>query len=169
MGREIERKFLIKNSSWRDAADRGQRIRQGYLADAKRASVRVRAVGEEAAWLNIKSATLDVQRQEFEYGIPVADAEQMLATLCERPLIEKTRYRLRHAGHVWEIDVFEGENQGLIVAEIELDDPGEAFSRPGWLGREVSSDPRYYNVCLVSHPFRDWPDRAEIAAEGPEA
>ncbi|VAX03338.1 FIG01182465: hypothetical protein [hydrothermal vent metagenome] len=155
MATEIERKFLLLNDSWRRDADAGISMRQGYLVGAKRASVRVRVSGEHAH-LNIKSATLGVERQEYEYGIPLADAEELLDTLCERPLIEKTRYHVRHGKHTWEIDVFSGDNAGLVVAEIELDSADENFARADWLGEEVSHDKRYYNVCLVTHPYKNW-------------
>ena len=152
---EIERKFLVRNKSWRDTADDGVRFRQGYLIGAKQASVRVRIEGEQAN-LNIKGATLGVRRQEFEYPIPLDEANELLDTLCEKPLIEKIRYTVRYGNHVWEIDLFEGDNAGLVVAEIELADEHEPFERPTWLGEEVSADPRYYNVSLVKHPYREW-------------
>ena len=155
MATEIERKFLLRDDSWRADADVGTVMRQGYLIGAQRASVRVRISGGRAH-LNIKSATLGVERQEYEYAIPLADAEELLDTLCERPLIEKTRYHVRHGEHTWEIDVFSGDNAGLVVAEIELGSADEAFERPPWLGEEVSHDKRYYNVCLVTHPYKDW-------------
>ncbi len=155
MATEIERKFLLINDDWRTAADGGRRFRQGYLVGSKAASVRVRIEGEVAR-LNIKSATLGIHRQEYEYAIPPADAEEMLATLCERPLVEKTRYLVPHAGHTWEIDVFEGENAGLVVAEVELESAEEALALPSWAGREVSHLTRYYNVCLVQHPYSRW-------------
>ncbi len=152
---EIERKFLVCNESWRAGAGTGVRFRQGYLIGASQASVRVRIEGEHAN-LNIKGATLGVRRQEYEYPIPLDEASELLDTLCEKPLIEKTRYTLRYAAHLWEIDCFEGENAGLVVAEIELGDENEPFERPAWLGEEVSGDPRYYNVSLVKHPYREW-------------
>ncbi len=130
-------------------------MRQGYLGEAESASIRVRVAGSEA-WLNIKSATLGIERLEYEYPIPVTDAEEMLDRLCRRPLIEKTRYRVPWHGHTWEVDVFEGENAGLVVAEIELGAPDEPFVKPPWTGEEVSDDRRYYNVCLVRHPYREW-------------
>jgi adenylate cyclase len=157
MGTEIERKFLVRSDEWRRGADAGTRFRQGYLIGAEKASVRVRIEGERAN-LNIKSATLGVRRQEFEYPIPLAEAEEILDTLCEQPQIEKIRYLLPYGGHTWEIDVFAGENEGLVVAEIELASEDEAFERPAWLGEEVSGDTRYYNVCLVRHPYREWKD-----------
>jgi adenylate cyclase len=155
MATEIERKFLLGNSSWKDLADEGTAYSQGYLVGSDAASVRVRVQGKRA-FLNIKSATIDITRQEFEYEIPLDEANEMLETLCEKPLIAKTRYHLKNANHTWEIDVFSGENEGLIVAEIELNDKDEDFEKPQWLGDEVSDDARYYNVCLVKHPFMDW-------------
>lgn len=155
MGTEIERKFLVRDDSWRALAQPGCRYRQGYLTTDTPSSVRVRVAGDRG-YLNIKSATLGVTRTEFEYAIPLQDAEEMLEHLCARPLIEKTRYIVEHAGHAWEIDVFEGENAGLVVAEIELQSQDEAFETPAWAGEEVSHDPRYYNVSLVRHPFKDW-------------
>jgi adenylate cyclase len=104
----------------------------------------------------LKSATFTVTRTEFDYAIPLGDAEAILKYLSSRPHIEKTRYLVKHADHTWEIDVFEGDNKGLIVAEIELTDVDESFERPEWLGEEVSDDPRYYNVCLANHPYKDW-------------
>ena len=160
MATEIERKFLLANDDWRAAADAGVVMRQGYLVtfnheQAPKSSIRVRVAGDKG-YLNIKSATLGVTRQEYEYPIPLSDANQMLDSLAEGPLIEKTRYHVQHGAHMWEIDVFAGDNQGLVVAEVELGAEDEAFAQPGWLGEEVSEDPRYYNVCLVKHPFKDW-------------
>lgn len=157
---EIERKFLLANENWREQADDGVIMRQGYLTGSApsqelKSSVRVRIAGGKAN-LNIKSATLGITRQEYEVGIPLAEANEILDTLAEGPLIEKTRYHVRHGKHTWEIDVFAGDNQGLVVAEIELSDPDECFERPEWLGEEVSDDARYYNVCLVTHPFKNW-------------
>ena len=155
MGIEIERKFLVTNDSWHEAAGPGIPIKQGYLVGGKDASVRVRLQGDTAN-LNIKSATLGVRRQEFEYPIPLADAKVLLNTLCHRPIIEKMRYLVPYANKQWEIDVFEGDNAGLIVAELELQDESEQYETPPWLGEEVSHDPRYYNTCLSQHPFKDW-------------
>lgn len=155
MGTEIERKFLVRDDRWREAADAGTAYRQGYLVGSERASVRVRVEGAVAR-LNIKSATLGVRRSEYEYPIPLEEAEEMLATLCEQPLVEKTRYHVDVGRHRWEVDVFEGDNAGLVVAELELEAEDEAFERPAWLGEEVSHDPRYYNVMLARHPFREW-------------
>ncbi len=155
MGIEIERKFLVINDSWRESASAGIPIKQGYLVGGKEASVRVRLQGDKAN-LNIKSATLGVRRQEFEYPIPVAEAEILLTTLCQRPIIEKTRYLVSYANKQWEVDVFAGDNAGLIVAELELRDEAEQYERPPWVGEEVSDDPRYYNTCLSQHPYKDW-------------
>jgi len=155
MATEIERKFLVKDDRWRRQADTGVRMRQGYLNGGETSSVRVRT-GGGLAHLNIKSATLGVWRREYEYAIPVADAEEMLDHLCQRPLIEKTRYRVEHGGHHWDVDVFEGDNAGLVVAEIELGSEEEPFVKPAWVGDEVSHDARYYNVCLVTHPYKEW-------------
>jgi len=159
MAVEIERKFLVINDDWREGADQGTLFRQGYLSASQHASVRVRIEGENAN-LNIKSATLGIRRSEYEYPIPLTDAEEMLDNLCEKPLIEKHRYHVAHAGHLWEIDIFSGENAGLVVAEVELKDENEAISIPEWIGEEVSNDPRYYNVCLVKEPYKDWKDKA---------
>lgn len=155
MAKEIERKFLLKNSSWQEFADEGMLYSQGYLVGSKDASVRIRIQGDHA-FINIKSATIDISRQEFEYEIPVDEATEMLETLCEKPLISKKRHLIKTETHIWEIDVFSGENEGLIVAEIELRDVNESFEKPSWLGNEVSDDARYYNVNLVNHPYKDW-------------
>ncbi|MBI3561361.1 MAG: CYTH domain-containing protein [Gammaproteobacteria bacterium] len=155
MGVEIERKFLVQNNHWRLSADGGTRFIQGYLLGAKHASVRVRIEGP-AALLNIKSATLGMRRQEYEYTIPMDDARAMLKDLCEQPLIEKIRYRVSHQSTHWEVDVFEGDNAGLIVAEIELHDEQQAIVLPPWVGKEVTADPRYYNVNLVKLPYKLW-------------
>lgn len=155
MATEIERKFLLKDDSWRKSADLGTKYSQGYLVGSKQASVRVRIQGKKA-FLNIKSATIDITRQEFEYEIPLEEATEMLDTLCEKPLISKVRFHLRTDKHLWEIDVFEGDNKGLVVAEIELNDKNESFIKPNWLGEDVSDDARYYNTCLVKHPYKDW-------------
>lgn len=155
MPTEIERKFLLKDDSWIALSDQGTTYSQGYLVGSKQASVRVRIQGNKA-FLNIKSATIDITRQEFEYEIPLDEATEMLESLCEKPLISKTRFHLKNEKHLWEIDVFEGDNKGLVVAEIELDDKDEPFIKPEWLGQEVSDDARYYNTCLVNHPYKDW-------------
>lgn len=155
MATEIERKFLIVNDDWRGQVSEKKIIRQGYFGRTAKASIRIRVSGNSAN-INIKSATLDVTRKEYEIPVPLADAEEMLEHLCERPLIEKVRHIVPAGDHVWEIDEFSGDNKGLVVAEIELSSADESFSRPKWLGEEVSHDKRYYNVCLVRHPYKDW-------------
>ena len=155
MGTEIERKFLVNNDAWQEQVLSSDRLKQAYLANQENASVRVRIAGGRAH-LNIKSATLGIRRSEFEYEIPVADAEEMLETVAQRPFIDKIRYRVQCGDHVWELDRFEGDNAGLVVAELELASEEEAFEMPAWAGEEVSGDPRYYNVNLVKHPFKRW-------------
>ena len=155
MAREIERKFLLNSDAWRAHSDGGSVIMQGYLANEKRCSVRIRVKGD-AAWLTVKGPGVNLTRAEFEYPIPVADAHSMLADLAERPFIEKTRHIVDHGPHRWEIDEFAGANAGLIVAEVELASVDEAFERPSWLGEEVSDDPRYLNAALVKRPFSEW-------------
>lgn len=155
MATEIERKFLLADERWRAAAVRSRRIRQGYLASSARASVRVRTAGDEA-WLNIKSGGLVAVRDEFEYAIPIDDAEALLTRLATGPLIEKTRHYVELGSFEWEIDEFHGDNEGLVVAEIELDDEAQSFPKPPWLGLEVTELDRYYNVKLVTRPFKDW-------------
>ena len=161
MGIEIERKFLLVDDAWRAAAHKVVPMAQGYLNDlamvdsgAMQTSVRVRIEGE-SAFLNIKSREAGPSRQEFEYEIPLADARALLA-LCVGGKIDKRRHYVQHAGHLWEIDEFHGDNAGLVVAEIELDHADEAFERPDWLGSEVTDDPRYYNLALASHPYTRW-------------
>jgi adenylate cyclase len=156
MGREIERKFLVVNDSWRPAVRDQSRYEQGYLAITGDCAVRVRIDGKSAR-LNIKNATLDIERQEYEYDIPVADAREMLSTLCMGRALSKVRYRVRHGEDIWEVDVFEDANEGLVLAEIELDSRDQAFSVPEWVGEEVSGDSRYLNSSLAVTPYRDWP------------
>lgn len=155
MGTEIERKFLVLSDAWRAESDGGVLMRQGYLCVGPPTSVRVRLDGGRA-FLNIKQSTLDIQRAEFEYAIPVADAEELLATRCVGATVEKTRHRVAHGGLVWEVDVFHGANAPLIVAEVELDAPDQDFERPAWVGEEVSGDPRYLNTYLSLHPYGVW-------------
>lgn len=155
MGTEIERKFLVVGDGWRASVARQSHFRQGYLATNDRCSVRVR-LADDKGYLNIKSFELQMRRTEFEYPVPGSDAIEMLDHLCAKPLIEKTRYFVEHHGHLWEVDVFEGDNAELVVAEIELQDVDERFDKPDWIGAEVTEDPRYYNVNLIDHPFKDW-------------
>ena len=155
MAIEIERKFLLRDDSWREQAEAGVFYSQGYLASGPLSSVRVRLAGDKA-WLNIKKATSTIRRLEYEYPIPAADAAELLDEFCADSRIDKTRYHVSHAGHLWEVDVFEGENAGLVVAEIELNDEQESFATPFWLGEEVSHDPRYYNMNLAKTPYTKW-------------
>lgn len=155
MGVEIERKFLVVDDSWRDAVTSSTRIMQGYLSSSREVTVRVRVKGERG-FLTVKGATSGVTRSEYEYEIPVADAESMLAELAQGPVIDKVRHELPVGGHVWELDVFAGDNEGLVMAEIELADDDEGFVLPAWAGEEVSHDPRYFNVQLARHPYRTW-------------
>ena len=154
MGREIERKFLIGDDSWRGQAE-GLSYRQGYLASGNGATVRVRTI-EDKGILTIKGPDEGGVKLEFEYQIPLEEAREMLDRLCRGPLIEKLRYRIPHAGFTWEIDEFAGENAGLLVAEIELDFVGQEFEKPPWVGREVTGDSRYYNASLVHFPYSRW-------------
>ena len=154
MPQEIERKFLVRNDSWR-GQDAGKHYRQGYLSTVKERTVRVRTAADKG-FLTIKGITVGASRSEYEYEIPVSDANEMLDRLCERPLIEKTRYRISHAGLVWEVDEFEGENRGLITAEVELKDERQSVTPPDWIGKEVTGDPRYFNANLVAKPFTTW-------------
>ncbi len=167
---EIERKFLLANDGWRAGVERSEPIAQGYLVGAQalraglaHASVRVRIAGERA-WLNVKAATPGIARAEFEYPIPLDEAKAMLATLCDG-VLEKTRHYLRFDGTLFEIDEFAGDNAGLVVAEVELPAVDAPFPRPPWLGSEVSTLVRYYNVNLIAHPYRQW-SPAERVVEG---
>jgi adenylate cyclase len=154
MAAEIERKFLVKGDSWRKLAQ-GSRYVQGYISTAKQATVRVRIVGTQG-YLTIKGATVQYTRSEFDYPIPVADAQEMLDTLCDRPFIEKMRYTIAYGNLIWEIDEFAGVNQGLIIAEVELSDEKQQIELPIWIGEEVSDNPKYFNSNLVKHPFSEW-------------
>ena len=154
MALEIERKFKVANAGWRDTVTRSTSLRQGYLSTKPEATVRVR-LENGVGTLTIKSKTRGISRSEFEYDIPNSEATQLLQ-LCEGPLIEKIRHLVIIGEHTWEIDEFSGDNQGLIIAEIELSSEDESFKKPGWLGKEVSHDARYYNSSLVIHPYNQW-------------
>ena len=151
---EIERKFLVRTDAWRSLAT-GRRMRQGYLGSSQEALVRVRSTGD-TGFLTIKGAHAGITRREYEYEIPVADAEDMLATLCGGRVVEKTRYRIPHDGMLWEVDEFHGANEGLVTAEIELDQEDQHFAKPDWIGEEVSLDPRYANAALAVRPYSEW-------------
>ena len=152
MATEIERKFLVTGAGWRSAA--AVYYCQGYLNRDKHRTVRVRIAGS-AAWLTIKGMAAGISRLEFEYPIPLEDAQSLLE-LCQKPLIEKYRRVIEFEGKQWEVDEFLGENAGLIIAELELESEAETFTLPDWVGKEVSHDPRYFNVSLSQHPFKDW-------------
>ena len=154
MAKEIERKFLVKGDSWRGLVE-GSVYRQGYIATQDKAAVRIRIVGEKS-YLTIKGPSIKYSRLEFEYPIPVEDAQEMLEALCERPFIEKIRYKIQSGGLIWEIDEFDGVNKGLILAEVELTDENQEIELPSWIGQEVSHDSRYFNSNLVKHPFSQW-------------
>ena len=154
MGKEIERKYLVKLEAWTPEGA-GIHFKQGYLNSQKERVVRVRIEGDKAK-LTIKGLTKGVTRSEFEYTIPVEDAGLLLDNLCEQPLIDKHRHKEVHFGKTWEIDVFHGENEGLVVAEIELASEDEKIECPAWVGAEVSNDPRYFNSNLLKHPFKNW-------------
>ena len=158
MAREIERKFLVRSDTWRRHGG-GTRYRQGYLANGEQSTVRIR-LSDRDAWLTIKGARVGLTRPEFEYRIPTADAEAMLATLVAGSLVEKTRYKVSSGNHLWEIDEFHGDNSGLVLAEVELAHEAEAFDPPEWLGVEVSDDPRYYSSQLAEVPFSIWGRRS---------
>lgn len=157
MAKEIEHKFLVDAALWRPAGA-GVLYRQGYLSSVKERVVRVRIAGERG-FITVKGITTGVTRLEFEYPIPLADAAVMLDALCERPLIEKTRHREVFAGRTWEIDVFHGDNDGLVVAEVEVAKAGDSIALPPWAGQEVSNDPRYFNNNLAANPYKNWRPR----------
>ena len=167
---EIERKFLVTSDAWRAAAHEVVAMAQGYLNDqaamdsgAQRASVRVRIAGDEA-FLNLKSREAGHTRQEFDYPIPLADARALLS-LCVGGVIDKRRHYVNHAGHLWEVDEFFGDNAGLVVAEIELDSADEAFQRPDWSGAEVTDHLRYYNLALATRPYSQWSEAERVATD----
>ena len=151
---EIERKFLVRGDDWR-ALGTGMTYRQGYLSTVPERSVRVRLVRDKG-YLTIKGIAVGVSRVEYEYEIPADEAGELLDNLCEHPLIEKTRYRIDCNDLTWEIDEFEGDNAGLVVAEVELETVDQAIALPDWIGEEVTGDARYYNASLVSNPYTQW-------------
>lgn len=152
MAIEIERKFCVLTSDWKSTP--GTPFCQGYLNRTKERTVRVRIAGD-LAFLTIKGVNQGATRAEFEYPIPLDDARQLLP-LCDGPLIEKARYRIDYEGTLWEVDEFFGDNQGLVIAEVELQSETQPFARPPWLGREVTHDPRYFNSNLASQPYSSW-------------
>ena len=154
MATEIERKYLVKDTGWKVEA-KGTVYRQGDLSTVKERTVRVRTINDNG-YLTVKGITVGATRVESEYEIPAKDAGNMLDDLCERPIIEKTRYVIEYEGLNWEVDEFAGENQGLIVAEVELTDEDQKIALPDWIGEEVTGDPRYFNSNLIKHPFSEW-------------
>jgi len=155
MGTEIERKFLLQSDAWRDEVKDSVRLVQGYVSRGDRSAIRVR-VKDDVAHLNIKHSLDGINRLEYEYEIPLADAREILDQVALKPLIDKTRHHVVRGKHLWEIDEFYGDNAGLIVAEIELQSADEAFDKPDWLGQEVSLDQRYYNSNLSELPYTQW-------------
>ena len=160
MAVEIERKFLLCSDEWRQHISERIEMHQGYLSRDAQSSVRVR-ITDRKAILGIKSTRDGIYRLEYEYPIPRADAREIMAQIAHRPVIEKTRYIVHWEGHCWEIDEFHGDNAGLIVAEVELNSTDEQFVHPPWLGKEISTDARYYNSNLSRMPYSEWVDQIE--------
>jgi adenylate cyclase len=152
---EIERKFLVSGDAWRQAVARSELFRQGYLATTASSSIRVR-IGAERGWISVKGRCVGMSRPEYEYEIPVAEATEMLGTLCDEGRLEKVRHWIPVGGRVWEVDEFLGSNAGLVVAELEIETEDAEFERPAWLGREVTDDVRYYNASLARRPYGSW-------------
>jgi len=157
MQHEIERKFLVANDAWRAGADAGHRLRQAYLAETGQVAIRVRVVDGSSAVLTIKSAAPGVSREEYEYPIPPSDADALIE-LGGGSVLDKTRFRVPHGGRTWEVDVYSGENESLVVAEVEIEDAAARVEPPPWVGREVTDDPRYYAASLAKRPYRLWSD-----------
>ncbi len=157
MGIEIEKKFLLTGDAWKKLAQ-GKTYRQGYLNSSKERSVRVRTIGDKG-FLTIKGKSVGASRMEFEYEIPIEDAKTVLEELCIKPIIHKKRYKIEFEGFIWEVDEFFGENEGLVVAEIELNDEQQSFTKPAWVGEEVTHDVRYFNANLSKHPYSEWKNK----------
>jgi adenylate cyclase len=154
MGTEIERKFLVVGEAWRTLAQ-ATHYRQGYLSRVKERTVRVRTAGDKGA-LTVKGVSVRATRNEYEYEIPPANADEMIDRLCEKPIVEKNRYRIPVGDVTWEVDEFLGINEGLVVAEVELHSEDQPFDKPDWIGEEVTGDPKYFNANLVARPFSTW-------------
>lgn len=154
MGLEIERKFLVKNDTWKEKVSKSISIKQGYLSSDIERTVRVRIFGNKG-FLTIKGKNDNLTRKEFEYDIPLNEAKSLLE-LCKKPIIEKTRFLVKEYGKIWEVDVFEGENEGLIIAEVELESENQELQILEWVGEEVSTDSKYFNSSLISNPFVNW-------------
>jgi adenylate cyclase len=166
MGKEIERKYLVNKVEWQEYKEYfpntpqnlGIKYCQGYLPTNDATTVRLRII-DDRGYLTIKSKTVGITRSEFEYSIPVEDAQEMLDTLCSKPLIEKVRYKITHGDLVWEVDEFLGDNAGLIIAEVELENEQQEVDLPAWIEREVN-DPKYFNSSLVKYPYSQWEDKS---------
>ena len=154
MGLEIEKKFLVKDSSWKQQAA-GVYYRQGYLSSQPARVVRIRTI-EDKAYLTIKGKSVGAARSEYEYEIPYEEALEMLNQICEKPVIEKIRYKIMYQDLLWEVDEFEAENKGLVIAEVELENEYQNIDLPPWIGEEVTMDERYYNSNLIKNPFSKW-------------
>ncbi len=154
MGKEIEKKFLVKGTNWKNLAE-GIVYRQAYLSTKKENVVRVRIVGDKG-YLTVKGLNLGVSRLEYEYEIPIIDAKEILNNLCKKPIIEKKRYKIKFEGLMWEVDEFLGKNKGLIIAEVELSYETQEIKKPVWIGREVTSESKFFNSNLVSNPYSKW-------------
>jgi len=154
MGKEIERKFLVKSDEYKKLA-KGIFIRQGFLSTDKNRVVRIRIIADKA-FLTIKGKNKGIERPEFEYEIPVQEATEMLEELCFTPIIEKYRYVINFQGFTWEVDEFKDANHGLVIAEIELENSNQMPPKPNWVGNEVSDDPRYFNSNLIANPYSEW-------------
>lgn len=154
MGTEIERKFLVINDDWKNEVDRSKHMIQGYLGHGPERSVRVRTSGDGKAFLNIKSSTNGISRLEYEYEIPEDEAKEILENIALKPVIDKERHYIKKGKHTWELDVFHGENKGLVIAEIELNSEDESFAKPSWVGAEVSTDARFYNMNIENQEWR---------------
>jgi len=154
MPKEIERKFLVVGDDWRTLG-KSTKYRQGYLSTVKERTVRIRTIDKEG-FLTVKGITTGSSRLEFEYEIPFGDAKIMIDELCERPLIEKNRTKIKYDQFVWEIDEFEGVNKGLTIAEVELEHENDKIPIPDWIGKEVTDDPKYFNANLIKYPYSEW-------------
>jgi adenylate cyclase len=151
---EIERKFLVKGNAWRQLVN-GIHFKQGYISTHKNHTVRIR-IAEKKAYLTIKGKTVGAKRLEFEYKIPIDDGKELLNNLCHKPIIDKMRYTIQYKGLIWEVDEFHGENKGLILAEVELQQEDQKVELPEWIGKEVTGNPKYYNANLVINPYSKW-------------
>lgn len=160
MSIEIERKFLLKNDSWRDHYTKKMELRQGYLSSSKDCTVRVR-MSDEECWVTIKGKTKNISRSEFEYLIPKADAESMLMEFAAENVVKKIRYFIDYEGSEWVVDEFFGRNRGLVLAEIELSSEHAIYEKPSWIGEDISNDYRYCNSNLSQNPYSNWKNKKD--------